>query len=83
MDREALAKNGLYGAGRWSTSCFPGNGDSDWTRLFGILDLNGCEGTLDIEGWNDAQWAGEKEIPGQVKALAYLKACRESIDAAP
>ncbi|MCX7028459.1 MAG: sugar phosphate isomerase/epimerase, partial [Spirochaetes bacterium] len=54
VDRKALAGRGLYGAGRWCASCFPGNGDSDWTRIFDILGRNSYSGTVDIEGWNDA-----------------------------
>jgi len=76
VDRKLLARHGLYGKVRWYASCFPGNGDSDWKTLFRILQDSGYAGTLDIEGWNDADWSGDREIEGQGRALAYLRDCR-------
>lgn len=78
VDRRCLAERGLYGRGKWHTSCFPGNGDTDWAALFRILDSHAYGGTVDVEGWNDAEWAGERELAGQTRALEYLKACRGS-----
>jgi sugar phosphate isomerase/epimerase len=76
INRELLAARGLYGCTRWYQSCLPGNGDTDWRELLRILVDSGYTGTVDIEGWNDAEWAGERELTGQLRALSYLKACR-------
>lgn len=76
IDRALLAERGLYGEAKWHASCFPGNGDTDWARLFSILDAGGYTGTVDVEGWNDANWSGKKEIEGQRRALDYLLGCR-------
>jgi len=76
-DRRALAARGLYGPGKWYASCFPGNGDTDWRELFRLLADAGYSGTVDVEGWNDAEWCGEKEMEGQYRALTYLRTCRE------
>jgi sugar phosphate isomerase/epimerase len=77
VDRKLLAERGLYGAKHWSASCFPGNGDTDWKTIFTILRQGGYTGSVDIEGWNDKEWSGEKEIEGQRRALKYLRRCRE------
>ena len=76
IDRPLLAARGLYGSTRWHSSHFPGNGDTDWRRILDFLGRRGYTGTIDIEGWNDAEWSGERELEGQAKALAYLKSCR-------
>jgi sugar phosphate isomerase/epimerase len=76
VDRALLASRGLYGQTRWHQSCLPGNGDTDWRSLFRVLGSGGYAGTVDIEGWNDADWAGERELAGQLRALGYLKECR-------
>ena len=76
INRALLAAHGLYGQVRWHQSCLPGNGDTDWRNLFQILCAAAYSGTVDIEGWNDAEWAGERELEGQLRALAYLQECR-------
>ena len=73
VDRELIAKGGLYGARPWAASCFPGNGDSDWGKILYILAAGGYGGTVDVEGWNDAEWSLERELEGQARALAYLR----------
>jgi sugar phosphate isomerase/epimerase len=78
VDRQALAERGLYGARKWHAPCFPGNGDTDWSELFVVLDAAGYDGTVDVEGWNDSEWSGEREIEGQRRALDYLRSCREA-----
>jgi len=75
IDRRLLAARGLYGSARWHASCFPGNGDTDWRPILDILGRRGYTGTIDIEGWNDAEWSGDREREGQTRALAYLKSC--------
>lgn len=79
VDRDLLAARGLYGKTRWHQSCLPGNGDTDWYSLFKCLSDGGYAGTVDVEGWNDADWAGERELAGQLRALAYLKECRAGL----
>ncbi|MGD9941406.1 MAG: sugar phosphate isomerase/epimerase family protein [Clostridia bacterium] len=76
VNRELLASRGLYGSNRWHQPCLPGNGDTDWRELLRILVDGGYAGAVDIEGWNDAEWGGERELAGQLRALAYLKECR-------
>jgi sugar phosphate isomerase/epimerase len=68
----------LYGARRWHDSCLPGRGDTDWRALFALLRAKGYGGSIDIEGWNDAEWSGDREIEGQRQALAYLRTCRQT-----
>lgn len=79
VDRAALASGGLYGLRRWHASCFPGNGDSDWARILDLLAERDYAGTVDIEGWNDAEWSGDRELEGQKRALAHLKNCRDNL----
>jgi sugar phosphate isomerase/epimerase len=76
IDREVLARSGLYGRRRFHESCFPGNGDTDWAQVFALLEASGYQGTIDIEGWNDASWSGDRELEGQRRALDYLRARR-------
>ncbi len=76
IDRATLELRGVYGPQHWYASCFPGNGDTDWVRLFSILQKKSYGGTVDVEGWNDVQWSGQRELEGQKRALDYLKACR-------
>jgi sugar phosphate isomerase/epimerase len=76
IDRALVAERGLYGARKFHESCLPGNGDTDWKEVFRILEASGYAGAIDIEGWNDAIWSREREIEGQLRALAYLKRTR-------
>lgn len=55
----------------------PGNGSTDWRLILSQLENTGYSGTIDIEGYHDREWSGDREIDGQVKALEYLKACRD------
>jgi sugar phosphate isomerase/epimerase len=75
INRDLLAQNGIYGAQKYYASCFPGNGDTDWKSLIKLLRAHAYTGTIGIEGWNDADWSGDKEIIGQKRALDYLLAC--------
>ncbi|MDR2185174.1 MAG: sugar phosphate isomerase/epimerase [Treponema sp.] len=79
IDRKLLAEKGLYGLKRWAVSCFPGRGDTDWGMIFSLLRESGYEGTVDIEGWNDEDWSGDREIEGQRRALEYLRNCRDTV----
>lgn len=75
-DQAKLASHGLYGRRRVFESCLPGNGDTDWKKIYSILTNSGYQGTVDIEGWNDRDWAGDREVEGQVRAFRYLLSCR-------
>ncbi len=55
---------------------FPGQGDCNWAHIVSELRKGGFSGSIDIEGWHDAVYAGEFEMMGQVNALQYLKQCR-------
>ena len=57
----------------------PGNGSSDWSKIFNILKNAGYKGSVDIEGYHDPEWSGEKEIPGHLWSLEYLKECRNMV----
>jgi sugar phosphate isomerase/epimerase len=83
VDRDLLAEKGLYGVKRWAVSCFPGRGDTDWGAVFSLLREAGYGGTVDIEGWNDGEWSGDREIEGQRQALEYLKMCRNLTSRCP
>lgn len=78
IDHRMIARNGLYGARKWHQSCFPGFGDTDWKVIFELLHQGGYRGTVDIEGWNDAVYSGKREMEGQLAALSYLKAARDT-----
>ncbi len=57
-------------------SRFPGFGDTDWRKIFEILQLAGYEGCISIEGYHDPLFNGKWEYTGQINALNYLKQCR-------
>jgi len=41
-----------------------------------VLLRAGYRGAIDIEGWHDPVYKGEREIEGQALALEHLKGCR-------
>ncbi len=57
--------------------CLPGRGQTDWAEVFEILKQAGFRGSVDIEGYHDPEWKGDREIPGQIRSLNYLKKCRD------
>ena len=57
-------------------SRFPGFGDTDWRKVFAILQQNGYEGTVDIESFHDEVFGGDWETTGELHSLNYLKWCR-------
>lgn len=77
INRMWLARKGIFGAQKYYAPCFPGNGDTDWGKLITTLHQRGYKGTIDIEGWNDAEWSGDREIEGQKRALEYLISCSQ------
>lgn len=54
----------------------PGFGDCNWIDIISELRRYGFKGSIDIEGWHDPVYRGEREMTGQVFALNYLKHCR-------
>jgi sugar phosphate isomerase/epimerase len=54
----------------------PGFGDCSWTDIISVLRLKGFRGAIDIEGWHDPVYRGEREMTGQVHGMKYLKHCR-------
>ena len=76
-----IATHGVYGAERFARHRMPGFGDTDWTEIIRILIDSGYTGAIDIEGFHDPVFKGDREYEGQVKALHYLKACRDNVEA--
>ena len=54
----------------------PGFGDTNWTDLISILRQGKFEGFIDIEGYHDPVYRGDREMTGQVHALQHLQRCR-------
>jgi hypothetical protein len=44
-----------------------------------ILRGAGSSATIDIEGFHDPVYRGERELEGQLASLAYLRACRRRL----
>lgn len=78
VDRSLLAKAGICGPERWAWHRLPGFGDADWTDLFRILAAAGYHGAVDIEGFHDPVYRGDREIEGQLLSLAHLRKCRDA-----
>jgi sugar phosphate isomerase/epimerase len=79
IDWNLIRERGLFGAGEWYVQRTAGFGDSDWTAIMRILHDAGYEGTIDIEGWNDPVYRGEREMEGQVAGMEKLKTCRRAV----
>lgn len=76
IDREHVSKHGAWFGQHYCDHKFPGFGDSDWKRIISMLSNGNYCGVIDIEGFHDPEFAGEREMEGQIKALSYLKECR-------
>jgi sugar phosphate isomerase/epimerase len=74
---DVIRERGLFGTGEWAVQRTAGFGDSDWAEIIRLLRGAGYGGTIDIEGWNDPLYCGEREMEGQVLGMKYLKTCRE------
>ena len=68
-------KDARFEAGK-GLETLPGNGTTSWDSIFRTLESAGYDGTVDIEGYHDQDWSGEKELTGQKKAMDYLRLCR-------
>ena len=73
---DVLKTVGLRGGQPFVFHRTPGFGDTNWTNIISILRQNGYQGSIDIEGWHDPVYRGEREMTGQVHALHYLHRCR-------
>ncbi|MBE5769784.1 MAG: sugar phosphate isomerase/epimerase [Clostridiales bacterium] len=71
-----IKEEGITGQKPFVFSRFPGLGDTDWRKIFEILQQAGYEGCLSIEGYHDPLFKGDWEMTGQMHALQYLKWCR-------
>lgn len=76
IKRDLIASNGLMCGESFVESRFPGFGDTDWRKIFEILQLAGYEGCVSIEGYHDPLFSKDWEMTGQMHALNYLKWCR-------
>jgi sugar phosphate isomerase/epimerase len=57
--------------------CFPGEGSTDWHKLFSIIQSEDYRGTVDLEGYHGKFVSHEHELEKQKKSLNYLKECRQ------
>ena len=71
-----IKEEGVMGPRPFVFSRFPGLGDTDWRKIFEILQQAGFEGCLSIEGYHDPLFKGDREMTGQMHALNYLKWAR-------
>jgi sugar phosphate isomerase/epimerase len=76
VHRDIIAQHGIFGRERVTWHRFPGLGDTDWTEILRPLQSAGFSGSIDIEGYHDPVFNGDREIEGQVNALHYLQECR-------
>lgn len=76
IEWDVIRREGIRSSIPYVAHRTPGFGETDWTRLIGILRQQGYRGAIDIEGWHDPVYCGEFEMTGQVRALRYLKRCR-------
>jgi sugar phosphate isomerase/epimerase len=72
IDRDIVARHGLRHEGA-TTHCFPGLGESDWGAIVSELKRQGYDGGLDIEGWHDPIYCGDREDEGLLIALRHLR----------
>ncbi len=74
--RDVIREHGIQGPVPWCFHRTPGFGDTNWSDIISELRMGGFRGAIDIEGWHDPVYFGEREMTGQVHALNYLKRCR-------
>ena len=79
VHRHVVERHGVYGPERFAWHRVPGFGDTDWREIFSILRGAGFTGSVDVEGFHDPVFKGDREIEGQVKSLHYLTECRAGL----
>lgn len=57
--------------------CFPGEGISDWTTLYDVLNTRSKSSAIDLEGYHREFVGHQYEMALQQNALRYLKHIRE------
>jgi sugar phosphate isomerase/epimerase len=72
VDRELMARCGVWHPGVVE-HCMPGVGDTDWGLCIKELLRQGYTSDLNIEGWHDAVYSGDKEDEGLVIAIRRLE----------
>jgi sugar phosphate isomerase/epimerase len=60
--------------------CFPGEGMSDWSSLYSILNTQSRCSAIDLEGYHRKFDGHQQEVALQQRALQYLKNVRGSIE---
>jgi sugar phosphate isomerase/epimerase len=73
---DVIREYGIRGPKPFAYHRTPGFGDSNWADIISVLRMGKFAGSIDIEGWHDPVYRDELETTGQVRGLAYLKACR-------
>jgi len=73
---DVIRQYGIRGGKPYCWHRTPGFGDTNWTDVISILRMGSFKGAIDIEGWHDPVYGGEREMTGQVHGLNYLKNCR-------
>lgn len=76
IKHDLIASEGLMCGESFVESRFPGFGDTDWRKIFEILQMADYEGCVSIEGYHDPLFSRDWEMTGQLHALNYLKWCR-------
>ena len=76
VDWNVVREHGVHGPHQFAWHRTPGFGDTNWTDVITILRQNNFVGSIDIEGWHDPVYRGDREMTGQVHGLNYLKLCR-------
>lgn len=72
---DLIRANGVRGR-HFCEHRMPGFGDADWRKVVALLRAGGYTGSIDIEGWHDPAFEGERETTGQVAALRHLREAR-------
>lgn len=73
---DVIREFGISSPVQWCFHRTPGFGDTNWSDVISELRMVGFKGSIDIEGWHDPVYNGEREMTGQVHGLNYLKRCR-------
>lgn len=71
VNQDILKQYGIWYPGAIE-HCFPGLGDTDWGLCIKELLRCGYKGDLNIEGWHDVVYRGEREDEGLINAFKYL-----------
>ncbi len=75
VDYGHIKKYGAWFGESYCVHRFPGMGDTDWEKIINILEHEGYEGDITVEGYHDPVYCGDKEADGQRMALVYLREC--------